>query len=160
MKKYIEIMAKCQKAFGAALLAACLFFIALQIFSGYVEIEVPWAKRMAVSAMIWGVFTESGALVYDRAHFAFRGFSGRIKNERIAAAWDILVSFVKMIFSLLAIYYGVKLSAGAEAGTVNEFLNRGHIWMCLPLFGITSLIYLFCQTACDISRLKKGGNGI
>lgn len=158
MKRFIETMVKCQKAIGAALLASCLVFISIHIFSGYVGTEVLWAGKMSVYAMIWGVFVESGALVYDKSHFVFTGFSGRIQNERTAALWDICLSAVKMVFSLLLIYYGFKLSSDLKIDAKAEFLIRGHIWLCLPVCGFTSLIYLLYHAACDAACLRKGGN--
>lgn len=157
MKRMIDSMAKCQRALGGILLAACLVFIVLQIFSGYVGMEVTWAKSAALYSMIWGIFVESGRLVHERSHFAFTVVSHKIRSVKAVALWDMGIAAVKIVFSALLIYYGFKLSMESGSGAKPEFLTRGHIWLCLPFCGVTSLIYLFYQIACDLHVLREGG---
>ena len=37
-------------------------------------------------------------------------------------------------------------------------MKRGPTWLCLPVCGATSALYLIGQIADEIADLKKGGN--
>ena len=66
-----------------------------------------------------------------------------------------------MLFrSVLMAYYGFKVTKQFWNYTwVNiPSFKRGPTWLCLPLCGITSAIYLVYLIFEDITNLGKGGN--
>lgn len=158
MKRAIETMAKIQSALGGILLAACLGLIILQMVSGYLGTAASWAKKASLCTMIWGVFIESGALVYEKRHFAFGGLSGRIRDPRHAVLWDMGLDLLKLVFSLLLIGYGVMLAEGTGTG-MPGFLGFGYLWLCLPVCGGTSAIYLTYHLCCNFKRFREEGGG-
>ncbi|MEG1576113.1 MAG: TRAP transporter small permease subunit [Clostridium sp.] len=160
MKRLIESMANYQKALGGLLLAICLVFITVYLFLGYVGIQLPWVKNAALYAMIWGIFAESGVLVYERSHFSFTVLCGRIKNKKVTAIWEKCILMIKFLFAALITFFGFKLSMETGNGTKAEFLMDGYIWLCLPFFGITSMIYLFYHISENRSTSGKEGESL
>lgn len=159
MKRAIETMARIQSALGGILLAACLGLILLQMVSGYLGATASWAKKASLCTMIWGVFIESGALVYEKRHFAFGGLSGRIRDPRHVILWDMGLALLKLIFSILMIVYGLVLSGGGGGTAEAGFLGFGYLWLCLPVCGGTSAVYLAYHLSCDVKRFREGGSG-
>ena len=64
---------------------------------------------MAMYVFVWGIFLESGALVYEKRHFAFEALAEGIKNRRAKQLIVLFDSLVKLAFSLMAVYYGCVL---------------------------------------------------
>ena len=83
-----------------------------------------------------------------------------MKNEKAKSVLSIIISVIMLIFAVLMVYYGIKVTKQFWNYTwVNiQAFKRGPTWLCLPICGITSCIYLVELIAEDVNTLMKGGN--
>lgn len=159
MKKIIETLQKIQVAIGGFFLCIFLLTVVFQMFSRYVGIAATWTEDVSMYSFIWAVFMGAGAMVYERRHFAFTSISDMLKNETLRLILSILISVIMLIFALLMVYYGFQVTKQFWNYTwVNiPSFKRGPTWLCLPLCGATSAIYLIYLIAQDLGKLVKGG---
>lgn len=144
MKKYVDALQKIQVGIGGFFLLIFLITIIVQMFCRYLGIAATWTEDVSMYSFIWAVFMGAAAMVYERRHFAFTSLSDVLKNERIKAMLSIFISVIMLIFSILMAKYGVAIAKQFWNYTwVNiPALKRGPTWLCLPLCGITSSVYL------------------
>ncbi len=160
MRKAIDMMQKIQVAIGGFFLLIFLVTVVFQMFARYVGIAATWTEDVSMYSFIWAVFMGAGAMVYEKRHFAFTSISDMLKNNKIKSILSIFISLIMLIFAVLMVYYGVKVTKQFWNYTwVNiPSFKRGPTWMCLPLCGGTSVIYLLALIFDDIRSLTKGGN--
>ena len=111
-------------------------------------------------SFIWAVFMGAGAMVYEKRHFAFTSISDMLKDGPAKKILSIVISLIMLYFAILMAYYGYKVTKQFWNYTwvnIPKF-KRGPTWLCLPLCGVTSAIYLVFQIIDDIGSLAKGGN--
>lgn len=106
------------------------------------------------------VFFQFLSLIYEKRHFAFTSISDMMKDERKKTVLSIIIAVIMLFFAVLMAYYGFKVTKQFWNYTwVNiPSFKRGPTWLCLPLCGITSAIYLVNQIVEDVAKLAKGGN--
>lgn len=160
MKKAIEMMQRIQVAIGGFFLCIFLLTVVFQMLSRYIGIAATWTEDVSMYSFIWAVFMGAGAMVYEKRHFAFTSISDMLKNEKAKSILSIVISLIMLYFAVLMAYYGFKVTKQFWNYTwVNiPSFKRGPTWLCLPLCGITSAIYLVYLIFEDISNLGKGGN--
>jgi TRAP-type C4-dicarboxylate transport system permease small subunit len=159
MKKAIDVLQKTQIAIGGFFLALFLVTIAYQMFTRFVGISATWTEDVTKYSFIWAVFMGAGAMVHENAHFAFTSFSDNLKSKKARTVLAIVISLIMLVFALLMTYYGFLIAKRFWNYTwVNiPSLKRGPTWLCLPVAGITSAIYLLEHIVSDtISLVKRG----
>ncbi len=143
IRKRVKQMADLQAAAGGVCLAAALALLTLRLGIKYIgEHEPVWADETAMYVFVWGLFLESGALVYEKRHFSFGVLAKGIKNRKAKRLIGLFDNLVKLGFSLLAVCYGCRLAGRLLTGGEMYGLSRGLLWLCLPLCGMTSALYL------------------
>lgn len=159
MKKAIAMLQKIQIAIGGFFLSVFLITVVYQMLSRYMGIAATWTEDVSMYSFIWAVFMGAGAMVYEKRHFAFTSISDMMKNEKIKSVLAIIISVVMLIFAILMAYYGYKVTKQFWNYTwVNiPAFKRGPTWLCLPICGVTSVIYLVNQIIEEIGSLAKGG---
>ena len=117
-------------------------------------------RTILVYSFIWLYLWATGAMVYEKRHFAFTSVSDMLKNEKIKSVLAIIISLVMLVFAVLMAYYGYKLTQKFWNYTWTNIpsFKRGPTWTCLPICGVTSTIYLIAQIIEEIGALMKGGN--
>lgn len=158
MKKFVDQLQKLQLIVGTVFLTIFLITVVFQVFSRRAGITAPWTEEIAMYSFIWAVFMGSGAMVYEKRHFAFTSVSDALKNEKIKRILSIVISVIMLVFAVLMIKYGYE--------TTKQFWNykwvnitalkRGPTWLCLPLCGLTSSIYLVYLIIDDMKHILKG----
>ncbi|MDO4438514.1 MAG: TRAP transporter small permease subunit [Eubacteriales bacterium] len=159
MKKAIQMLQKIQVAIGGIFLLIFLLTVVFQMISRYIGIAATWTEDVSMYSFIWAVFMGGGAMVLDRKHFAFTSISDMMKDQRKKSILSIIISLIMLVFTVLMVYYGFKLTKQFWNYTwVNiPSFKRGPTWLCLPICGITSSIYLVELIVEDIGTLIKGG---
>ena len=160
MKKAIEMMQKIQIAIGGFFLCIFLLTVVFQMLSRYLGIAATWTEDVSMYSFIWAVFMGAGAMVYEKRHFAFTSISDMLKDGPAKKVLSIMISLIMLVFAILMAYYGVKVTKQFWNYTwVNiPSFKRGPTWLCLPLCGITSAIYLVYKIIDEVLSLGKGGN--
>ncbi len=159
MKKAISKLQQIQIAVGGFFLMIFLLTVVFQMLFRYAGIAATWTEDVSMYSFIWAVFMGGGAMVLEKKHFAFTSISDMMKNERMKSVLSIIISAIMLIFAALMVYYGIKLTKQFWNYTwVNiPSFKRGPTWLCLPICGATSCIYLVELIMEDINVLMKGG---
>ncbi len=159
MKKAISKLQQIQIAVGGFFLMIFLLTVVFQMLFRYAGIAATWTEDVSMYSFIWAVFMGGGAMVLEKKHFAFTSISDMMKNERMKSVLSIIISDIMLIFAALMVYYGIKLTKQFWNYTwVNiPSFKRGPTWLCLPICGATSCIYLVELIMEDVNVLMKGG---
>lgn len=159
MKKAVEMLQKIQIAIGGFFLLIFLLTVVYQMLSRYMGIASTWTEDVSMYSFIWAVFMGAGAMVYEKRHFAFTSISDMMKNAKVKTVLSIIISIIMLVFAVLMIYYGWKVTKQFWNYTwvnIPKF-KRGPTWLCLPICGATSSIYLITHIITDIKSIAKGG---
>ncbi len=159
MKKAIAMLQKIQIAVGGFFLCVFLVTVVYQMLSRYLGIAATWTEDVSMYSFIWAVFMGAGAMVYEKRHFAFTSISDMMKNEKVKSVLAIVIAALMLFFAILMAYYGYKVTKQFWNYTwVNiPAFKRGPTWLCLPICGVTSAIYLINEIIEEIGSLVKGG---
>ena len=160
MKKAIDSLQKVQIAAGGLFLAIFLVTIIYQMFTRFAGISATWTEDVTKYSFIWSVFMGASAMVHEKAHFAFTSFSDKLKSEKLKKVLAIIISLIMLFFAVLMAYYGYLIAKPFWNYTWSNIpsLKRGPTWLCLPVAGVTSAIYLIEHIVTDARSLVKGGN--
>ncbi|MGN0354790.1 MAG: TRAP transporter small permease [Muricoprocola sp.] len=159
MKKFLEKMEKVQIAIAAVFLFIFLCAVVIQITTRYLGIAATWTEDVAMYSFIWAVFMGAATQVYEKKHFAFTSIADALKSEKAKSILNIIIAALMLFFSILMVYYGWLVTKQFWNYTwvnIPQF-KRGPTWLCLPLCGLTSSIYLVCQIIEEIQNFGKGG---
>ncbi len=159
MKKALGYLQKVQIAVGGVFLSIFLSSVVIQMGCRYAGIAAIWTEDVSMYAFIWAAFMGAGAMVYEQRHFAFTSISDMMKNETAKQVLNLGIALVMLVFSLLMFYYGCKITRqfwNYRWVSIPDF-KRGPTWLCIPVCGATSALYLIGQIGEDIQNLRKGG---
>ena len=159
MKKALAYLQKLQIAAGGIFLSIFLGSVVIQMGCRYAGVAAIWSEDVSMYAFIWAAFMGAGAMVYEQRHFAFTSISDMLKNESLKRVLALGIAIIMLIFSLLMFYYGCKITMQFwnYRWVSLPALKRGPTWLCIPVCGATSALYLLGQIAEDIKALTNGG---
>ena len=158
MKNAIAMLQKIQIAVGGFFLCVFLITVVIQIVCRYLGISVTWTQDVSMYAFIWAVFMGAGAMVYEKRHFAFTSVSDMLKNQKAKSVLAIIITLVMLAFAVLMVYYGIQVTKqfwNYTWVTLPQF-KRGPTWLCLPICGATSTIFLCEQLVDELKNFGKG----
>lgn len=160
MKKALAGMQKVQIAIGAFFLFVFLITVVFQMLCRYLGIAAMWTEDVSMYSFIWAVFMGAGAMVYENRHFAFTSLMDTIKDEKKKHILQIIISIIVLFFCILMVFEGYKAAKQFWNYTwVNiPSMKRGPTWLCIPICGLTSSIYLVAIILDEIKALGKGGD--
>src|SRR5574344_242252 len=144
MRKLIKAMQKVEIAAAGLCLVIFLVTIVFQIITRHIGISAVWTEEIIEYSFIWSVFLGAAGMVYENRHFAFTTVADHLKTVTAKKTLSIIISVIMLVFAVLMIYYGIK---AAKTFWNYKWLNiralkRGPTWLCLPICGITSSVYL------------------
>lgn len=152
-------MAKIQIAVGAIFLFIFMTAVVIQMICRYTGVAATWTEDVTMYSFIWAVFMGAGAMVHAQSHFAFTSVKDMMKNGTAKSILNIIICLVMLFFSVLMVYYGIQASQkfwNFTWTTIPSF-KRGPTWLCVPICGATSAIYLVQIIVSDICNIVKGG---
>ena len=152
LKQRVKKIADFQAAAGGICLAAALALLALRLGTKYIgEHEPAWAGEMAMYVFVWGIFLESGALVYEKRHFAFEALAEGIKYRR---AKQLIVLFDSLVNTFGTAGTGGFAIKNASIGFYNSAYVDSVITVFMLLFGINFNLY-FLLLMRDFKQVLK-----
>lgn len=159
INKALGYLQKVQILAGGIFLAIFLLTVVYQILSRYLGIVATWTEEVSMYSFIWATFMGAAAMVYEDRHFAFTSVSDMLKNEKAKVALNIFIKVIMLVFSALMLYYGILVTKQFwnYKWTTLTKLSRGPVWLCMPVCGATSTVYLLGQLGQKIGELIKGG---
>ena len=159
INKALGVLQKVQTAAGGVFLTIFLCTVVFQILSRYLGIVAIWTEEVSMYSFIWATFMGAAAMVYEDRHFAFTSISDMMKNPRAKQILAVVIKVIMLVFSVLMLYYGAKVTKqfwNYKWTTLPQF-SRGPVWLCMPLCGATSALYLLGQLGQLILDFVKGG---
>ena len=156
MKKIIDAMQKLQIAIGGLFLLVFLVTVIYQIICRYMGIAAMWTEDVSMYSFIWAVFMGAGAMVHSNAHFAFTSLMDSMKNERKKILLQIVINIIVLVFCVIYGYTAAKQFWNFRWINIPS-MKRGPTWLCIPICGATSAIYLLYGISEQLGKLIKGG---
>ncbi len=159
MKKALGYLQKLQIAAGGIFLSIFLCSVVIQMGCRYMGIAAIWTEDVSMYAFIWAAFMGGAAMVYEQRHFAFTSISDMMTNKTLKRVLALGIAVVMLVFSLLMFYYGCKITKqfwNYRWVSLPDF-KRGPTWLCIPVCGATSSLYLIGQIVEDVKALMNGG---
>lgn len=158
MKKIIKNIQKVQLAIGVICISIFFIAIVVQVFCRYTGVTVTWTGEVSTYSFIWSVFMGAGAMTYEKKHFAFGSLGDKLigrKKEML----NIFISLVVMLFSAAILYYGIIITMKFWNYTWIDIPNikMGYTWLCVPILGLTSIIYCIDHIKEYYENIKEGG---
>ena len=157
MKKALGYLQKIQIAAGGIFLCIFLGSIVIQMGCRYAGIAAIWTEDVSMYAFIWAAFMGAAAMVYEKQHFAFTSVSDKLTNEKLKKILGIVIALIMLVVSILMFYYGFRVTIqfwNYRWVSIPDF-KRGPTWLCIPVCGATSALYLIGQIAEDVKDLLK-----
>lgn len=160
MKRAIDILQKTQTIVGSIFLTIFLLTVVVQMLTRYIGVSAIWTEDVSMYSFIWSIFMGASVMVRDNKHFAFTAFADKIKSEKAKKIIAIVIHILMLVFNVLIAYYGYTLMMkfwNYKWVSIPSF-KRGPTWLCLPVAGVTSVIYLIELLVNDVKGLKGGAN--
>ena len=162
MRKIIAAVQKIQILIGGLFLFLFFITVVVQMFTRYIGIIATWTEDVEMYSFIWAVFMGASAMVYEKKHFAFTALNDSFKKAESVKKLSIAISVIMMVFCILMTYYGIQLTKQFWNYTwvnIPKF-KRGITWICVPIAGITSSIYLLDSIVSNCVSLANCKNGV
>ena len=157
--KVMDLWAKLLTIIGSLTLTIFFGAVLAQMFCRYLGIMALWTEEVSTYSFIFTVFMGAAALVRENKHFAFTAVSDGIKNEKIKALINLLISVIVLVFAYYMFVYGKQL--------MQKFWNykwvslptmkRGYTWMCLPISAVSMMAFSVESIIKQIVAMVKGG---
>lgn len=156
MKKIIDGIEKVQIVAATIFLAIFLVVVIIQMFTRYAGVSALWTQDVSMYSFIWAVFMGAAAMVHEGRHFAFISFQEKLsqKSPALEKGLKIFIDCVMLFFCIMMVYEGynaAKTFWNYRWETIPS-LKRGPVWLCLPICGATSSIYLIYDIVTLIKR--------
>lgn len=150
--KYIE---KIQLGIGVAALSIFFLTILIQVFARYLGIPVIWTEEVANYSFIWAVFMGAAVMLNRKSHFRFNLLSQKLTGKP-KIYLDIVNNVILLIFNSFIFYYGIiaTRSFWNYRWVSLPNIKMGYIWLCIPIMGITMVIYMVAHIIDNIKALK------
>lgn len=159
MNKALGYLQKVQIIVGGIFLGIFLGSVVIQMACRYLGIAAVWTEDVSMYAFIWAAFMGAAAMVYEKQHFAFTSVSDKLTNEKAKTILSIVIAVIMLIVSILMFYYGCRITKqfwNYRWVSIQSF-KRGPTWLCIPVCGATSTLYLIGQIIENVNSLMKGG---
>lgn len=159
MNKALGYLQKLQIAAGGIFLTIFLCSVVIQMGCRYAGVAAIWTEDVSMYAFIWAAFMGAGAMVYEKKHFAFTSVSDMMKNQQVKRIISLGIALVMLVFAVLMFCYGCKITKqfwNYRWVSIPDF-KRGLTWLCIPVCGATSTLYLLGQIVEDVKAFIGGG---
>ena len=157
--KVMDLWAKLLTIIGSVTLTIFFGAVLAQMFCRYLGIMALWTEEVSTYSFIFTVFMGAAALVRENKHFAFTAVSDGIKNEKVKALINLLISVIVLVFAYYMFVYGKQL--------MQKFWNykwvslptmkRGYTWMCLPISAVSMMAFSVESIIKQVVAMVKGG---
>lgn len=128
--------------------------VAIQVFSRWMGISLPWTEELARFVLIWLTFIGSSLALEKKMHLSVKFFVNLLP-DKIRYYVRLFIYALMMVFFGVIVFYGFKLTI-LSFGTLSSSLQwpMGIVYSILP---ITSIISIFFIAMEFIEVYKDGG---
>ena len=157
--KVMDLWAKLLTIIGSVTLTIFFGAVLAQMFCRYLGIVALWTEEVSTYSFIFTVFMGAAALVRENKHFAFTAVADGIKNEKVKALINLLISVIVLVFAYYMFVYGKQL--------MQKFWNykwvslpsmkRGYTWLCMPISAVSMMAFSVESIIKQVAAMVKGG---
>jgi len=158
VNKLTKVVKNIELGLGVFFITIFFITIVIQVFSRYLGISVMWTGEVSTYSFTWSVFMGAGVMTYENKHFAFNSLIEKLTGNK-KESLKIFISFVILVFSAAIFYYGVIIT--------RKFWNyrwitlpkvkMGYTWLCVPIMGVTSILYSLDHILGYVNNIRKRG---
>ena len=162
LTKVMDLWAKLLVIVGSVTLTIFFGAVLAQMFCRYLGIVALWTEEVSTYSFIFTVFLGAAALVRENKHFAFTAVSDGIKNEKVKALINLLISVIVLVFAYYMFVYGKQL--------MQKFWNykwvslptmkRGYTWLCMPISAVSMMAFSVESIIKQVWNIVKGGKAL
>lgn len=142
LRKTCNLLEKAETFLGAA--AILLFFLctAWQVISRLIGVPAAFTEEIANTSFAWATFMGAAVLLRHNEHFNFSAFSVKLKGKAFLVNESIILLLL-LGFSVLIAVHGTQLTMQFATWRFTSLpkVSRAWGWMCMPVFGYTSILY-------------------
>lgn len=143
IKGVIDGIEKIQIVVGCAALCIFICMVAYQIIARFTGTPSYFTEEISNTAFIWTAFMGSPVMLRRYEHYRFTGVAEHLKGK---AFWinEFICLCILLVISILMTVHGVRLCNLFKAWKYSSMssVSRIWLWLCLPVSGVTSLIYV------------------
>lgn len=143
MKKVIDKIENVQIVLGCIALCIFILMVAYQVISRFTATSAYFTEEISTTAFIWTAFMGSPVMLRRYEHYRFTGVAEHLKGKMF---WinEFICLCILLIISILMSIHGVRLTVMFQSWKFSSMshISRMWLWLCLPVSGITSLIYV------------------
>lgn len=143
MKRAVDVIENVQIAVGCTTLCIFIVMVAYQVISRFTATTAFFTEEISTTAFIWTAFMGSPVMLRRYEHYRFTGIAEQLKGK---AFWvnECICLCILLVISILMTVHGVRLSMMFRTWKFSSMshVSRIWLWLCLPISGATSLIYV------------------
>lgn len=143
MKRVIDVIEKVQIAVGCTTLCIFIIMVAYQVISRFTATTAFFTEEISTTAFIWTAFMGSPVMLRRYEHYRFTGIAEHLKGKTF---WinEFICLCILLIISILMTTHGIQLTLMFRTWKFSSMshVSRIWLWLCLPISGATSLIYV------------------
>ena len=161
MNKLFLALRKTLYIISISAIGLMLVIIFLQVITRYIfGYTFDWSEELARFLFVWVVFIGSALIIGDKGHMAVKILPSKIQGTAAGFALDLFIKFSSLIFFLLMITEGFKMSRKMMFQTAPALgIPMGAVYFIIPLSGILMLLYLIKDTAALFSERRALNKG-
>lgn len=143
MKRVVDVIEKVQIAVGCTTLCVFIVMVAYQVISRFTATTAFFTEEISTTAFIWTAFMGSPVMLRRYEHYRFTGVAEHLKGK---AFWinEFICLCILLVISILMTTHGIRLTMMFRTWKFSSMsqVSRIWLWLCLPISGATSLIYV------------------
>lgn len=143
IKRSVDVIEKVQIAVGCTTLCIFIVMVAYQVISRFTATTAFFTEEISTTAFIWTAFMGSPVMLRRYEHYRFTGVAEHLKGK---VFWinEFICLCILLVISILMTVHGVQLTLMFRTWKFSSMshVSRIWLWLCLPISGATSLIYV------------------
>jgi TRAP-type C4-dicarboxylate transport system permease small subunit len=126
-----------------------------QVIARLFGFNAAYTEEIANYSFIWMAFIGSAICIRSHEHFSFDALTDKLKGNAKRLN-NLVVQLILLAFNCIVAYYGVILTIKFWSWKFSSlpFVSLGLAWICIPIYGVSSIIY----TLENIYELIKYGS--
>lgn len=142
MSKAIDVLEKTEIVIGCFTLCLFILMVTYQVVARFLAVSAYFTEEISTTAFIWTAFMGSSVMLRRYEHYRFTGVAEKLKGKAFIINESICL-IILLIVSILMSVHGVRLAIMFSTWRFSSLkISRTWLWICLPISGITSTIYV------------------
>lgn len=142
-EKVNDIIMKIQTVVGCIVLSAFIIMVGYQVIARFTPFPAYFTEEFARICFLWTAFMGSPIMLRKYEHYRFTGIAEKLKGK---AFWinEFICLCILLTISIIMLVHGIRLCNLFKSWHLSSMFNVSRIWLwlCLPISGATSTLYV------------------